>query len=134
MEDNLDQETTQTTSGSKSGLRRLGIVAAGIGLGSAVAYLLSKAFGAVGKRAEVDARKQLPANVVDDQGTGQEKAAKILRNLRDRAFEADDEKLALALGRPVEEVAAWNAGMEVIDDDVVMKARGIAMHRGVHLE
>jgi hypothetical protein len=34
----------------------------------------------------------------------------------------------------MEEVAAWNAGQQVIDDDVVMKARGIAMHRGVHVE
>jgi hypothetical protein len=31
-------------------------------------------------------------------------------------------------------VAGWNAGRELIDDDVVMKARGIAMHRGVHVE
>ena len=134
MDDNLDQETPQTTSRSKSGMRRLGMVAAGIGLGSAVAYLLSRAFGAFVRSPEQDLRKQLSDNVVDDQGTGQAKAAKILRNLRDRAFEANDEKLALALGRPVEEVAAWNAGMEVIDDDVVMKARGIAMHRGVHIE
>jgi hypothetical protein len=40
----------------------------------------------------------------------------------------------IALGRPVEEVAGWSAGQHVIDDDVVMKARGIAMNRGVHLE
>jgi hypothetical protein len=58
----------------------------------------------------------------------------MLRKLRDRAFEASDEKLALALGRPVEEVTAWNVGQELIDDDVVMKARGIAIHRGVHIE
>jgi hypothetical protein len=58
----------------------------------------------------------------------------MLLNLRDRAFEFSDEKLALALGRPVEEIEAWNAGVEIIDDDVVMKARGIAMNRGVHIE
>ncbi len=55
-------------------------------------------------------------------------------NLRDRAFDADNEKIALALGRPEEEVRAWYAGLEVIDDDVVMKARGIALHRGVNIE
>jgi hypothetical protein len=58
----------------------------------------------------------------------------ILRTLRDRAFDASDEKLAVALGRPVQEVAEWNAGEALIDDDVVMKARGIAMHRGVAVE
>ena len=76
----------------------------------------------------------MPEKIVDDRGTTQQKAAKILRNLRDRAFEASDEKLALALGRPLDEVTAWNAGSEIIDDDVVMKARGIAMHRGVLVE
>ena len=71
---------------------------------------------------------------MDDRGTRQDEAAQILRNLRDRAFQASDERLALALGRPPEEVAAWYAGEEVIDDDVVMKARGIAMNRGVRIE
>ncbi|MDQ3473261.1 MAG: hypothetical protein M3447_05940, partial [Acidobacteriota bacterium] len=75
-----------------------------------------------------------PENIVDDRGTSQEKAARMLLKLRDRAFEASDEKLAVALGRPVEEIAGWNAGHELIDDDVVMKVRGIAMHRGVHIE
>ena len=58
----------------------------------------------------------------------------MILNLRDRAFEASDEKLAVALGRPVEEIVGWNAGQKLIDDDVVMKVRGIAMHRGVHIE
>lgn len=109
-------------------LRRLGIVAAGIGLGSVVAYLISKAL-----RSQTRAPER-PENIVDDRGTGQEKAARMLLNLRDRAFEASDEKLAVALGRPVEEIVGWNTGHELIDDDVVMKVRGIAMHRGVHIE
>ena len=134
MEDNMDRENPAAPTGSRPGLRRLGIVAAGIGLGSVLTYLLSKALGALGERPDRAARRQLPDNIVDDRGTGQEKAADILRKLRDRAFEASDEKLALALGRPVEEITAWNAGLELIDDDVVMKARGIAMHRGVHVE
>ena len=109
-------------------LRRLGLFAAGIGLGSVVAYLISKAFRGQAPRPE------RPEHIVDDRGTGQEKAARMILNLRDRAFEASDEKLAVALGRPVEEIVGWNAGQKLIDDDVVMKVRGIAMHRGVHIE
>ena len=109
-------------------LRRLGLFAAGIGLGSVVAYLISKAFRGQARMPE------RPEHIVDDRGTGQEKAARMILNLRDRAFEASDEKLAVALGRPVEEIAGWNAGQKLIDDDVVMKVRGIAMHRGVHIE
>lgn len=131
MDNNSDTQNQPTFSNESSRLRRVGLLAAGIGLGSLLAYLLSRALGG---RTERSLRQHLPEHIVDDRGTGQEKAARILRNLRDRAFEASDEKLALALGRPMEEVTAWNAGVEIIDDDAVMKARGIAMHRGVHIE
>lgn len=131
MDQNLGTDNQATTSNNNSSRRRLGLLAAGIGLGSLVAYLVSKAFGG---RSEKSQRRGLPDHIVDDRGTGQEKAASILRNLRDRAFEASDEKLALALGRPIEEVAGWNSGLEVIDDDAIMKARGIALNRGVHVE
>jgi hypothetical protein len=124
-----NKETLQELSGGPSRLRRLSLILAGIGLGSALAYLLSKA-----RTARQESRRQFPDHVVDDRGTGQHKAAQILRKLRDRAFESSEEKLARALGRPMEEIAAWNAGRQVIDDDVVMKARGIAMNRGVHVE
>ena len=97
--------------------------------GSMLAYLLSKALGS-GDRTSV----VFGDNIVDDRGTDQGKAARILRNLRNRAFEASDEKLAIALGRPLDEVTGWSVGSELIDDDVVMKARGIAMHRGVRVE
>lgn len=117
-----------TNGNSSSLLRRIGLLAAGIGLGSMVAYLVTRAL-----RTSAPA-SPLGENVVDDRGTGQRQAARMLRNLRDRAFEASDEKLALALGRPVEEIAAWNVGHELIDDDVVMKARGIALNRGVYIE
>ena len=127
----MNREHQQTLITGTSRLRRLGIVAAGIGLGSVLAYLLSRILGG---QTERSVQRYFPDHIVDDRGTGQEKAARILRNVRDRAFDASDEKLAVALGRPVEEVAGWNAGRELIDDDVVMKARGIAMHRGVHVE
>jgi hypothetical protein len=131
MNDNIDREMAPAVVNGSSGLRRLGIVVAGMGLGAVLAYLISKARGARGERPRV---RQVPEHVVDDRGTGQEKAAQILRNLRDRAFGASDEKLALALGRPLEEIDAWNAGQEPIDSDVIMKARGIAIHRGVRVE
>jgi hypothetical protein len=130
MDNNTDTTTSQVQTDGTSSRRRLGIVAAGIGLGAVLAYLFSRARG----KSKGRAARQFPEHIVDDRGTGQDKAAQILRNLRDRAFEASDEKLAVALGRPMEEVAAWHAGQEIIDDDVVMKARGIAMHRGVRVE
>jgi hypothetical protein len=120
-----EQENPPT---KRNSLRRLGIVAAGIGLGSVVAYLLAKALG------QPISRPVRREHIVDDRGTGQEKAARMLLKLRDRAFDASDEKLAIALGRPVEEISGWSAGHELIDDDVIMKVRGIAMHRGVAIE
>lgn len=74
---------------------------------------------------------------VDDRGTSEAGGREILKRLRDEGFEADDEKLAVALGRPVEEVQGWTAdggGDEPVDDDIIMKARGIAKERGIKLE
>jgi hypothetical protein len=127
----INKENQTAASGGKVDVRRIGIVLASIGFGAGLTYLVSRVLsGLEGKSLP----SKFPDQPVDDRGTGQSQAAKILRNLRDRAFEASDERLALALGRPTEEVVAWNAGAEVIDDDVVMKARGIAMNRGVRIE
>jgi len=71
--------------------------------------------------------------IIDDQGTDQFEASHILKQIRDTAFEASDEKLALALGRPREEIEAWTSGSGVIDGDVVMKARGLAIQRGIEI-
>ena len=70
---------------------------------------------------------------VDDKGTDQQEAKRMLTALRDRGFDADNEKFALALGRSIEQVEAWMDGSETIDDDVVMKARGIALNRGIEV-
>ena len=70
---------------------------------------------------------------VDDQGTDQSEAANILKRIRDAAFESSDEKLARALGRPTEEIETWTNGSGVIDGDVVMKARQLAIQRGVEI-
>ncbi len=72
---------------------------------------------------------------LDDRGTNQEMGREILKRLRDQGFDASDEKLAVALGRPLEEVRAWMAdAQEPVDDDIVMKARGIAKQRNIQIE
>ncbi len=72
-------------------------------------------------------------HVIDDQGTDQSEASQILRHIRDNAFEANDEKLALALGRPTEEIQEWTSGHGLIDGDVILKARTLAMQRGFEI-
>jgi hypothetical protein len=71
---------------------------------------------------------------IDDRGTDQREASEILRNIRDDAFESSNEKLALALGRPAEEIEKWTSGEGTIDGDVVLKARALAAERGLELE
>ena len=73
------------------------------------------------------------SNQVDDQGTTEAEGRELLKRLRDAAFEGSDEKLALALGRPAEEIEELLSGTAPVDDDVVMKARGIAEQRGIAL-
>ena len=79
-------------------------------------------------------REQQSNEAVDDRGTNQTEGRAILKRLRDNGFDASDEKLAIALGRPIEEVQAWTGGAEIVDDDVIMKARGIAKERGITIE
>jgi hypothetical protein len=73
-------------------------------------------------------------NPVDDRGTDAAGGLELLRRLRDNGFGSDDEKFAVALGRPVKEVSAWMSGSEPPDDDIIMKARGIAQERGIEIE
>ena len=78
--------------------------------------------------------QQVDDQQVDDKGTDQEGARQILTALRDRGFDGNNERLAVALGRSVEQVEGLINGSETIDDDVVMKARGIALNRGIEVE
>ena len=71
---------------------------------------------------------------VDDKGTDQDEAQNMLKTLRDQGFDGSDEKFAVALGRTIEQVKAMIGRTEIIDDDVVMKARGIALNRGIAIE
>ncbi|HEV7798798.1 MAG TPA: hypothetical protein VGO73_11610 [Pyrinomonadaceae bacterium] len=73
-------------------------------------------------------------NQVDDKGTNEAEGRALLKHLRDAGFAGSDEKLAVALGRPIEEVQGWMGAAEPVDDDVVMKARGIAKERGIEIE
>jgi len=71
---------------------------------------------------------------VDDKGTDQDQAQNMLKTLRDQGFDGSDEKFAVALGRTIEQVKAMVGGTKIIDDDIVMKARGIALNRGIAIE
>ena len=85
---------------------------------------------------KLDAEPESPATgeiEIDDQGTDQGTASAILGKVRDGAFDSSDEKLALALGRPTEEVTGWMNGSEIIDGDVLLKVRALAMERGVEV-
>jgi len=73
-------------------------------------------------------------NALDDRGTDVVGGLALLKRLRDAGFESDDLKFSVALGRPVEEVEAWMRGAEPPDDDIIMKARGIAQERGIEIE
>ena len=80
------------------------------------------------------AEDKITNQAVDDRGTNETEGRAMLKRLRDGGFEGSDEKLAVALGRPVEEVEGWTGGAETVDDDVIMKARGIAKERGIEIE
>jgi hypothetical protein len=76
----------------------------------------------------------ISSEALDDKGTNQTEGRAIITRLRDKGFEGSNEQLALALGRPVEEVEGWTGGAETVDDDVLMKVRGIAQQRGIEVE
>ena len=71
---------------------------------------------------------------LDAQGMTAQQGRELLSRLRDRGFDGDDAKLAQALGRPVEEVQAWLDGSTPVDDDLIIKARGLAQERGINIE
>jgi hypothetical protein len=77
--------------------------------------------------------QQVDEQQVDDKGTDQAEAKRMLTALRDRGFDGDNEKFAVALGRSIKQVQAFIEETETIDDDVVMKARGIALQRGIEV-
>jgi hypothetical protein len=109
------------------------VTALGIGAGSL--YLLNRDRRARKKNSKTDSgdgRHPTPeSQTIADQGTEQSEAVNILKRIRDAAFDSSNEKLALALGRPTEEIETWTTGAGVVDGDVIMKARQLAVLRGV---
>ena len=85
-------------------------------------------------QADGQTNENVGGQALDDRGTDTAAGLALLRRLRDAGFEANDEKFAVALGRPVEEVSAWMGGTEPPDDDSIMKARGSANERGIEIE
>jgi hypothetical protein len=68
--------------------------------------------------------------IVDAEGTTQEDAMGIIASLRDDVFSGDAAKTAIALGLTDEQFTAVINGETPVDDDLAMKARGIAQQRG----
>lgn len=82
-------------------------------------------------RASVSPEVSEPAT--DDRLTYQIEAAQILLAIRDSAFDSNDQKLALALGRSSEEIAEWLNAEGNIDSEALQKAKALATKRDVEL-
>ncbi|MEP7211842.1 MAG: hypothetical protein ABI791_02125 [Acidobacteriota bacterium] len=72
-------------------------------------------------------------NPVDDKGTGQPQAREMMTRLNESAGHGSLEELGLIMGRPEDELRRFLDGAEPIDDDFVMKMRGVAQERGIDL-
>lgn len=70
-------------------------------------------------------------NIVDDAGTDQDDARELLRAFCEKGFDGDIERAAVALGRPASSLRQLMDGEDEIDDDLVMKLRGISNERGI---
>lgn len=71
--------------------------------------------------------------MVDSDGTTQEQAKSMLKNLCEKGFSGDRQQLAVVLGRSREEIENIFAGEEEIDDDLAMKVKGIAQERNIDI-
>ena len=69
---------------------------------------------------------------VDDKGTGQSGAQRELNQLLSEGFDGSVDKLAIALGRDETYVRELLNEGRTIDDDLMMKIRGIANQRNVN--
>ncbi len=73
-------------------------------------------------------------NIVDDQGTNQKEAREMLIELCEKEFSGSIGELALALGRNYEDISELLGGEGIIDDDLAMKIRGLALQSGTDIE
>jgi hypothetical protein len=106
----IEEDKVETNESVKTSRRwqasstaKLGFTVAGLGIGGMLAYLISRNTRAArgpARQIESPARNSTD-NVVDDQGTTQEEAAQILRNLKERGFDSSDEN------SPLRSVERW---------------------------
>lgn len=73
---------------------------------------------------------EIESNIVDDAGTDQEGARELLRAFCDNGFDGDIDRAAVVLGRTSGELDQMLDGETEVDDDLVMKLRGISKERG----
>ncbi len=76
---------------------------------------------------------EINEKVLDDRGTTQSDAQEILRLLLSREFGGDIPLLAQALGRPTCEIEAVINYDENVDEDLLMKVKGLAQDRNVDI-
>jgi hypothetical protein len=77
----------------------------------------------------MDARE----NVLVDSETTEEEARDLLDTLLRDGFDDEIDLLAQALGRPTAEIQNIFKGEEGIDEDLLMKARGLAQERNLKI-
>jgi hypothetical protein len=70
---------------------------------------------------------------IDSEGTTQDEAQNLLSDLCENGFSGDVDLAALALGRESEEIQSMMDGEEEIDEDLLMKIRGIAEKRNIEI-
>lgn len=68
---------------------------------------------------------------IDSENTTQEEAQELLSNLCKEGFSGDVGKLALVLGRDQDEIQKIIDGDATIDEDLLMKIRGLAQERDI---
>jgi hypothetical protein len=133
----LKQKALLRESGEGLDMRKSIATVTALGIGAGSLYLLNRDRRARRKNSKTDSgngKHSTPeSQTIADQGTEQSEAVNILKRIRDAAFDSSNEKLALALGRPTEEIETWATGAGVIDGDVIMKARQLAALRGVEI-
>ncbi|MGI8811558.1 MAG: hypothetical protein ACR2IH_03405 [Pyrinomonadaceae bacterium] len=57
----------------------------------------------------------------------------ILDAILTQGFDGDIHRLGIVLGRPNEELNQFLTGEQVVDEDLIMKMRGIADQRGIDI-
>jgi len=72
---------------------------------------------------------RLEIDDVDDLGTTQEQAREELKDLCEFWFDGNADAAAIALGRDEKEISALMVGSGTIDDDLILKVRGIKQQR-----